>query len=180
MNLNPITNPMALCVALPILLLFVFFISVIVTFNRGNAAARQQRERIGSALADVHIDEMTAKNFRLYVMSLLAQQGYQSQIPADPDDLGTELIGLHDNHRYSIEVIHYNKPLTPQSVRMAVENKVPLKCNAAMVITNSTFREDARQLAAAENCTLIDRDGLAEWVLQMQGGRPRNEWQIYR
>jgi len=179
MNLNPITNPTALCVGLPIVLLFVFFISVIMVFNKGNAEARLHRERIGAALADARVDEMTGKNFRLYVMSVLAQQGYASQIPPQPHDIGTELVGVQGARRVSIEVIHYNKPLTPQSVRMAVENRARLDCTEAMVITNSTFREDARQLAAAEQCTLIDRDGLAEWVLQMQTGRLPHDLRVY-
>ena len=179
MNLNPITNPAMLCVGLPIVLLLALFISMAVAQNKSRAMVRMHREQIGAALADAHIDEMSGKTFRLYVMSVLAQQGYETQIPPQADDMGTELWSRRAGQRCAIEVIHYTKPLTPQSVRMAIANRARLGYDEAMVITNSTFREDARQLAVAENCTLIDRDGLAEWVLQMQASRPPNPLRRY-
>ena len=37
-------------------------------------------------------------------------------------------------------------------------------CAAAMVITNSYFTEGAAALAEANECALVDRDTLAEWM----------------
>ena len=133
MNLNPISNPGLLCAGLLIALVIAWVISLVATLNKGRAVARRHREWMGPALAEVRIDEMTAKNFRLYIMS----------------------------------------------VCMAVDNRLRLGYDEAMVITNSTFGDAARQLAAAENCTFIDRDGLAEWILQMQLGRPQRDLRGY-
>jgi restriction system protein len=50
-------------------------------------------------------------------------------------------------------------------VQEAVAAKAIYKCNKAMVITNSHFTAGAVVLAAANDCTLVDREELGKWIL---------------
>ena len=40
-----------------------------------------------------------------------------------------------------------------------------------MVVTNSVFSRPAKELAADNNCVLIDRDTLAEWIFDFRAAK---------
>lgn len=169
LNLDPVTNPASLCLSLPILALFAFLGYVAFAFTKDQTEARQRRERIAETLAGLGVDKMRQAEFRRLVASLLQRQGYATQIPAFSEDdakrdMGTDLIASKDGKLYAVFAIHYAKPLSPGTVSEANENRARYACDAAMVITNSTFRTDARSVAQATGCELVDREKLAEWI----------------
>lgn len=173
-GLDPMTNPASLCLSVPILLLFAFLGYVAFAFIKDQTEERQKREQANEALANLGVDRMRQTEFRRFVAALLQRQGYQARIPTvdahdqagAERDLGTDLIASKDGRLYAVFAIHYDKPLSPGTIGRAIENRSRYACDAAMVITNGTFRSDARRMAQATGCTLVDREALAEWIAQ--------------
>lgn len=173
MNLQPIDflrQPAALCVLAPLALLFVFAVWAFAAFTRESEGKRQHSMKTKGVMEAAGVDGMTMLQFRDYVRKLLAQQGYETEVPAviSADDIGTDLVATKDGKRTSIVVMRYRKELSPRVVDEAIRNKAHYNCAAAMVVTNGLFRKEAIAMAASAGCTLIDRDGLAEWVLAYQ------------
>lgn len=173
MNLQPIDflrQPAALCVLAPLGLLFVFAIWAFAAFTRESEGKRQRVMKTQGVMEAAGVDGMTMLQFRDYTRKLLAQQGYETEVPAviSADDIGTDLVATKDGKRTSVIVMRYRKELSPRVVDEAIRNKTHYGCEAAIVVTNGLFRKDAIALAASAGCTLIDRDALAEWVLAYQ------------
>lgn len=173
MNLQQIDflqHPTALCLLVPLGLLFVFAIWAGVAFTTESEGKRRRTMKTQDVMEAAGVDGMTMLQFRDYVRKLLAQQGYETEVPAviSADDIGTDLVATKDGRRGSIIVMRYRKELSPRVVDEAIRNKAHYGCDAAMVVTNGLFRKDAIALAASAGCTLIDRDALAEWVLAYQ------------
>jgi len=174
MSVNPgldlTANPASLCLSVPILLLFAFLGYVAFAFIKDQTEERQTREQVNEALANLGVDGMRQAEFRRLVAALLQQQGYQVRIPAAGDqigaegDLGTDLIASKDGRLYAIFAIRYDKPLSPGTIGRAIDSRSRYACDAAMVITSGTFRSDARRMAEATGCALVDRRVLAEWI----------------
>lgn len=173
MNLQPIDflrQPAALCVLLPLALLFVFAAWAFAAFTKESEDKRRRNMKTEGVMEAAGVDAMTMLQFRDYARKLLTQQGYETDVPAvvSADDIGTDLVATKEGRRTSVVVMRYRKELSPRVVEEAIRNKAHYRCEAAMVVTNGFFRKDAMALAASAGCTLIDRDTLAEWVLAYQ------------
>ncbi len=176
MTITPIdfaANPGMLCLGLPILLLFAFLGYTAIAFGRRTRNDRTSDSRITRAIEGSGVNGMTQMDFRTYVMRLLAQQGYTTDLPrivAGADDIGTDLIAtaIKDGKRYSVYALRYAKALSPRAVTEANYNMGKYECDAAMVVTNGTLRGDALKLAQETNCVVIDRAELANWIMAHQ------------
>jgi restriction system protein len=173
MNLQPIDflrQPAALCVLAPLALLFVFAAWAFTAFTQESEGKRRRSMKTEGVMEAARVDGMTMLQFRDYARKLLAQQGYDTEVPAmvSADDIGTNLVATKEGQRVSVVIMRYRKELSPRVVDEAIHNKAHYGCDAAMVVTNGFFRKDALARAASAGCTLIDRDALAEWVLAYQ------------
>jgi len=170
MSLEPITNPAALCLGLPILLLFAFLGYVALAFVKDQGDARQQQATLDQVMADLRVDQMSQTAFRWLVAQLLEQQGYSITWPAfeaeGPNcDLGTDFIALREGKRYAVCAIRYSqKPLSPGTIRRALANQTRYGCDAAMVVTNGLLSSEARRLAQASGCAAVERPALGAWI----------------
>lgn len=171
LSFDPAMNPASLCLSVPILALFAFLGYVAVAFIKDQADARQKRARIEEALASFGVDRMRQAEFRRFVASLLQKQGYAVRMPHPSrdeamHDVGLELIAVKDGTSYAVCAIRYDKPLSPGSINHANDCRVRHGCDGAMVVTSGAFRADARKLAQATGCVLVDRQELAAWIEQ--------------
>lgn len=169
LNFDPVTNPASLCLSVPILALFAFLGYVAVAFIKDQADARQQQTRVEEALATFGVDRMSQAEFRRFVAGLLQKQGYTVRLPSPSrdeaeQDFGLELIAVKDGASCVVCAVRYDKPLSPGTIRYANRCRARHGCSAAMVVTNSAFRADARKLARETGCALIGRAELAGWV----------------
>jgi HJR/Mrr/RecB family endonuclease len=112
------------------------------------------------------------------VARLMEQQGYQvTWLTFDPDgpepDLGTDFVVSKDGKRYAVLAIRYSqRPLSPGTIRRALANRARYGCDAAMVVTNGTLSGEARRLAQASGCAVIERPTLGVWITTgQQAGR---------
>lgn len=164
-------NPASLCLSLPILALFVFLGYVAIAFIKDQSDARQQRERVEEVLASLGVDRMRQSEFRRFVADLLRQQGYTVRIPDSGRDErsldpGLALIAVKEGVSYAVCAIRHDKPLSLGAVKYANDGRTRYGCDRAMVITNAAFRTDARKLADATGCVLVDREEIVRWIAQ--------------
>ena len=115
-----------------------------------------------------HVDHMSGVEFEGYIEAVLHARGYHIKTTPKSGDLGVDLIARKDGTSYAIQVKRYSHPVDRRAVSDAVAGMKHYKCDKAMVITNNYFRPGAKQLAASNNCTLVDRDMLASWVAAFQ------------
>ena len=110
------------------------------------------------------IDKMTGLEFERYVAALLKTQGYNNIKLTERFDYGIDIIALKGTIRWGIQVKRYSGLVKADAVRQVVTALKIYDCDRAMVITNSTYSIVAKDLADYNNCVLIDRGTLLQWI----------------
>lgn len=116
------------------------------------------------------VDEMSGVEFEHFVADLLRSQGYQVENIGGMEDFGIDLIASRNQIRHAVQVKRWNWPVGVSAIRAAVAGKNYHHCDRAVVITNNYFTWRAKNLAKANNCKLIDRDGLSKQIQVKQLG----------
>ncbi len=106
------------------------------------------------------VDDMDGIEFEKYVAELLKRNGFHSVRPTEQYDYGVDIVAERDGVRWGIQTKRYSAPVGADAVRQVVTGLRIYDCDRAMVITNSTYGEFAKKLAAGNDCVLIDHDGL--------------------
>lgn len=129
----------------------------------------QYEEQKLRALNSIDINSMDGLAFEQYVAKLLKSQGYTKVVLTERYDLGVDIIAVRDGIRWGVQVKRYSTMVGAEAVRQVVTALRTYHCQRAMVVTNNTFSRPATILAATNNCVLIGKDQLAEWILTFQG-----------
>lgn len=114
------------------------------------------------------LDRLDGTAFEAYVEDLLRRRGYRVQHTGKSGDLGVDLIAEKSRIRFAVQVKRQSQPVSRHAVSDAVAGMAQYHCNAAMVVTNNLFSPGAQQLARVNGCKLVDRNVLADWVLEVQ------------
>jgi restriction system protein len=118
------------------------------------------------------IDSMSGIEFEHYLQRLLTHRGYQVQVTKGSGDLGVDLIAIGNNEKYAIQAKRYeDNKVSRRAISDAVAGMGHYGCNRAMVITNNYFTSDAIKLAQSTGCILIDRNTLANWIIEYQNAK---------
>lgn len=117
-----------------------------------------------SVMVETDIDFMDGLDFEHYVADLLNNRGFHAEVTKGSGDLGVDIIATNYIGKYAIQVKRYNQPVSRRAVSDAVAGKSYYDCDSAMVITSNYFTNDAVKLADANDCLLVDRDELIEWI----------------
>jgi restriction system protein len=123
------------------------------------------------ALEVVDMSKLDPRDFEKYVAEVLKAQGYTNVALTEYYDLGIDITAEKDGTRWGIQVKRYSSLVPADAVRQVVTALKKYRCQRAMVVTNSYYSRPARELASSNNCILIDRDKLAEWIVAFQNGR---------
>lgn len=106
------------------------------------------------------IDNMSGLDFEKYVAALLKQQGYTKIKLTEKFDYGVDIIAHKDGVRWGIQTKRYSSLCKKAAVEQVVAGLKYYHCDRAMVVTNSTFSKQAKVLARANECALVDRQRL--------------------
>src|SRR5215210_3120538 len=87
-------------------------------------------------------------------------QGYKIEFTPATGDYGVDIVARRDGHRYAIQNKRSQNKLDQEKIRQAVSGMTMYNCDRSLVVTNNYFTKHAKNLAAANNCVLIDRDTL--------------------
>ncbi|MFN7928920.1 MAG: restriction endonuclease [Blastocatellia bacterium] len=120
------------------------------------------------ALGTSHIDSMSGLEFENYVATLFRHRGYTATVTPASGDLGIDIVLFKDGIKYGVQVKRYSKPVSRRAVSDVVGALNHYKCQSAMVVTNNYFTPGAKELAKSNNCQLVDRDMLADWISDFQ------------
>ncbi|MDD5676965.1 MAG: restriction endonuclease [Kiritimatiellae bacterium] len=107
---------------------------------------------------------MYGSTFEKLVASLLVQRGYEVGNLRDAGDYGVDMIIHKDKERIAGQVKRSKNKIVRKAVNDAVAGMKYYNCTKAMVVTNSSFTEDAREFARGTECILIDRTILQQWL----------------
>jgi restriction system protein len=132
---------------------------------------RQRELKKLRALEVIDADYMDGLAFEKYVAELLKNQGYKKVALTERYDLGVDIIATKDGSRWGVQVKRYSNMVKAEAVRQVVTALNKYNCQRAMVVTNSTFSRPAKVLAESNDCILISKDELAEWIIAFQEGR---------
>ncbi len=133
------------------------------------ANRRALAEQHVHALQLADIDRMDGQTFEQYVARLLSARGYHVIHTGHSGDLGVDIVAQQSALKYAIQVKRQTDTVSRRAVSDAVAGMAQYGCNAAMVVTSGYFTPGAKELARSNRCVLIDRDQLAEWILEFQG-----------
>lgn len=129
--------------------------------------AKQAKARL-RALQLIDIDHMEGIAFEHYVGELLKMHGYKTQFTPSTNDYGVDIIATKNGTRYAVQVKRYKDLVGRAAISDAVAGMRYYNCTASMVVTSSYFTPNAKELANINNCLLIDRDTLTDWIVQFQ------------
>lgn len=115
-----------------------------------------------------NIDEMTGKQFEDYVATLFRFKGYEVKQLGGPGDLGVDLIAKRYERSLAIQAKRYKRTVSRRAISDAVAGKIHYGVNTSMVVTSSGFSAGAKELAKTTGCVLIDRESLANWIIEFQ------------
>ncbi|MGE5138783.1 MAG: restriction endonuclease [Rudaea sp.] len=131
---------------------------------------RAQREQVIRAIKLADVDAMSGTAFEEYVARLLTSQGYRVTRTGHPGDMGVDLVAGRPPDKYAVQVKRQASPVSRRAVSDAVAATAHYRCNAAMVVSNSSFTAGARELAHSTGCRLVDRETLGGWIAAFQNG----------
>lgn len=155
------------------LLIYVITAVVVLAVLLGSIAFWKYRktQRKLRALDIAAVDTMDPLEFEVYVGKLLKHRGFTNVQLTERYDYGVDVVAEKDGVRWGVQVKRYNHMVRAEAVRQVVTALIRYKCDRAMVVTNNVFSRPAKELAADNKCVLIDRDVLAEWIVQFQENR---------
>jgi HJR/Mrr/RecB family endonuclease len=158
-------GPLTVLLASTALVTLVIVASLVRSLTQPITAARQLR-RLGLP----EIDAMEGHEFEAYVCELLEHRGFRVERTGGSDDRGVDIVAEREELCCAIQVKRHHGLVSRHAVSDAVGGMRHYDCNTAMVITNSRFTAGAVALAESNDCALVDRDMLAKWIAEFQGG----------
>ncbi len=103
---------------------------------------------------------MSGKQFERQIVIWLKNQGYNQVVTTEYYDKGIDIIASNSGISLGVQVKRSNRPVGVSAIRAAVTGIASYGCSQSMVVTNSTFTAQARDLAQANHCQLIDGNAL--------------------
>ena len=122
------------------------------------------------------IDTMDGETFEEYIGEILKLNGYQNiSTTAVTGDYGVDITASKDFVKYAIQCKRWEGSVGVHAVQEVYSGKEYYKANVAMVITNSKFTPNAKQMADKLGVVLIDGEKLKvmiESAKKKLGGTP--------
>ncbi len=108
------------------------------------------------------IDKMYGEEFEEYLKYHFEKLGYKAKTTPRSNDYGADLILTKDGDKIVVQAKRWNDPVGNTAVQEVVAAKAYYKANRAMVVTNSYFTSNARNLASVNNVELWDRGNIVK------------------
>lgn len=150
------------------LVLIFLVIAVLVITVLFKLKQREHNNKMLRALELVDANMMSGTDFEKYVAEIIKSQGYANVKLTEYYDWGVDIIAEKDGVRWGIQVKRYSGMVKAAAVRQVVTGLNKYNCSRAMVVTNSFYSRPARELAKSNNCVLVDKNTLAEWIIAFQ------------
>ena len=101
---------------------------------------------------------LTGIEYEKRVADYLRLKGYWGvKVTQASGDYGVDITAHKHRKKYAIQCKYYSQPVGVSAVQEVVAGKSHYGCNAAMVVTNSTFTVAAERLAKENGVTLMEK-----------------------
>ena len=122
------------------------------------------------------IDRMDGPTFERRLAALFRAQGFQTEVVGGRGDYGADLVLVKGGRKTVVQAKCWRKKAVGiKAVQEAVGARGHYGADDAMVVTNSNFTPNARNLAQSNNITLWSRDILIRELLAANGSAPPAE-----
>ncbi|MBM6602313.1 restriction endonuclease [Priestia megaterium] len=145
---------------------FLVFVLVCKSFLFLYQILRTRKQQKALLKADMpYIDKMDGRQFEIYLQILFRHLGYHPEVTKQSGDFGADLVMKRDEKivvqakRYG-----YKNRVSLSAVQEVYGAKAYYQANQAWVVTNSYFTKQAKELAAACDVKLVDREDLQELI----------------
>ena len=128
----------------------------------------QEHRRLAAAGMD-EVDQMTGKDFEKFLEVVFKRSGYSVERIQYIGDYGADLVLVKDGVRTVVQAKRWNRTVGIKAVQEVVASKGKYKCTEAVVVTNSTYTQQAVELARANDVRLWNREDLIKARLEMRG-----------
>ena len=108
------------------------------------------------------MDRMDGPTFERRVAALFRAQGYAVQHVGRSGDFGADLVLRRGGEVVVAQCKRYGRPVGVAAVQQVVAARSMYGARGAIVVTNATFTEAAKRLAAANGVRLMDRSAVAQ------------------
>ncbi|NES20594.1 MAG: restriction endonuclease [Symploca sp. SIO3E6] len=106
------------------------------------------------------VDQMTGREFEEFLAKLFKQLGYQVMLTQASADYGADLVIQKEGVKAVVQAKRKQSSVGIDAVQQVVAAIAYYNANLGMVITNSKFTENAKNLAVSNQIELWDRDDL--------------------
>lgn len=156
-------------ISLPILFYFIFAMAIIVLKK---SLYRIKLKKLSDAgIGD--IDKMPGKEFEQYLEAVFKRKGYSVERTPYQGDFGGDLIISLNGEKTVVQAKRWKWRVGVKAVQEAVAAKGYYGCDEAMVVTNSTFTPQAKELARRNDVGLWNRKRLLDELINHAG--PKEE-----
>ncbi|MGG7177629.1 restriction endonuclease [Clostridium paraputrificum] len=118
------------------------------------------------------IDKMSGEEFEEFLEVHYKRLGYKTFLTPLTADYGADIIIKKSGEKIVVQAKRWNQHVGIEAVQQAVGSVKYYKADSAMVVTNNYFTENARNLAKANDVTLIDRNSLLTLMNREEGKCP--------
>jgi restriction system protein len=126
-------------------------------FRRARAKGRQKDLKNSGIFG---VDQMSGREFELYLAALFRGLGYQVTHVGRQGDYGADLVIDNGRTRLAVQAKCWRRPVGINAVREAMGARAYYQCHGALVVTNSIFTHAARRQAIASGVDLWGRGEL--------------------
>lgn len=147
----------------------VFIIGTIIIFGVIYGFKRMRKRRLLDSGMDI-IDDMSGETFEEFLLAHFKSLGYSGQLTPATADYGADLVLEKDGRKLVIQAKRWKRTVGIEAVQQVIGAIKHYSAQKGMVITNSSFTENAYELANSNGIELWDRTKLIE-LMSKSGGR---------
>jgi restriction system protein len=105
----------------------------------------------------------TGIQYEQYCAQTLQEVGWNAQLTKATGDQGTDIIAERDGRRIVVQCKFYSSPVGNKAVQEAAAARLHERADQAIVVSNATYTNAARQLAGTTGVILLHHDDLASF-----------------
>ena len=143
--------------------------SPIIIFYIGRTFYRKHKNRILLESGIDIIDRMSGEEFEKFLKVYYESQGYRADLTPSTADYGADLVMKKDKRKIVVQAKRWSKTVGIESVQQVIGAIRHYGASKGIVVTNSTYTENAYNLANSNGVELIDRRQLIDMLKYVKG-----------
>jgi len=112
------------------------------------------------------IDKMDGLEFEKFLLVHFMRMGYQGSLTQQSQDFGADLILMKNGQKYVIQAKRSASAVSVKAIQEIIGAKGYYNADVAIVVTNSNYTENAKELAYRNKVELWDREKLIQFIFE--------------